>query len=150
MNNKAVRRAITYVSGFVIALVLISVLVLDAGSSSSSGNNNSNTNRHISSNVLAPFGGVGGDRSIRNLAHNNDINNNANSLSRFAGKPIMSKMTNDTIKAELGRSSWRLLHTIANKFPYEPTRDEKQALLDFIYLFARLYPCGDWYKQGGR
>eukprot|EP00842_Homolaphlyctis_polyrhiza_P004908 jgi/Hompol1/5418/HPOL_004415-RA len=62
---------------------------------------------------------------------------------RIPGAIIMSKMGNETLKAELGRSSWRLLHTMARKFPYTPTKDEQNALRDFIYLFARLYPCGD-------
>ena len=59
------------------------------------------------------------------------------------GRVIMGKMSNATLKAELGRSAWRLLHTMAGKFPHEPTKDEQTALRDFIYLFARLYPCGD-------
>ncbi|KAJ3036892.1 hypothetical protein HDV00_002235 [Rhizophlyctis rosea] len=59
------------------------------------------------------------------------------------GEVIMAKMINETQKAELGRSSWRLLHTMAAKFPPSPSRDEQEAFLDFIYLFARLYPCGD-------
>ncbi|RKO84269.1 hypothetical protein BDK51DRAFT_42212 [Blyttiomyces helicus] len=60
------------------------------------------------------------------------------------GEPIMGKMGNATLRAELGRSAWRLLHTMAGKFPVEPTEDERSALQSFIYLFARLYPCGDW------
>lgn len=32
---------------------------------------------------------------------------------------------------------------MAGKFPMEPTTDEQETLRDFIYLFARLYPCGD-------
>lgn len=57
--------------------------------------------------------------------------------------PIMSKLGNETIKQELGRSSWRLLHTMSVKFPVKPTEDEKGAYLDFLGLFSRLYPCGD-------
>ncbi|KAI8911883.1 ERV/ALR sulfhydryl oxidase domain-containing protein [Gorgonomyces haynaldii] len=56
---------------------------------------------------------------------------------------IMSKMGNETLKAQLGRSTWHLLHTMAGKFPLHPTKDEQQAFLDFIRLFAQLYPCGD-------
>ena len=29
------------------------------------------------------------------------------------------------------------------KFSEHPTHEESQALSDFIYLFARLYPCGE-------
>ncbi|KAJ3299656.1 hypothetical protein HK104_007875 [Borealophlyctis nickersoniae] len=36
---------------------------------------------------------------------------------------------------------------MAAKFPVNPTSDEKTAFLDFIYLFARLYPCGDCAKH---
>ncbi|KAI8820881.1 ERV/ALR sulfhydryl oxidase domain-containing protein [Fimicolochytrium jonesii] len=62
---------------------------------------------------------------------------------RKPGAVIMSKMGNETLKAELGRAAWRVLHTMAGKFPEEPTEDEQTAMRDYIYLFARLYPCGD-------
>ncbi|KAH6573109.1 hypothetical protein BASA62_003113 [Batrachochytrium salamandrivorans] len=52
-------------------------------------------------------------------------------------------IANCHFSAELGQSAWRLLHTMAGKFPYSPTSDEQNALRDFIYLFARLYPCGE-------
>ncbi|KAJ3145827.1 hypothetical protein HDU89_006879 [Geranomyces variabilis] len=32
---------------------------------------------------------------------------------------------------------------MAGKFPTNPNTDEQQAMQDYIYLFARLYPCGD-------
>ena len=47
-------------------------------------------------------------------------------------------------RAELGRATWRLLHTMVNKFPLDANEEEKEAITDFIYLLARLYPCGDW------
>ncbi|KAI8821740.1 ERV2 protein-like protein [Fimicolochytrium jonesii] len=62
---------------------------------------------------------------------------------RKPGAVIMSMMGNETLKAELGRAAWRVLHTMAGKFPEEPTEDEQTAMRDYIYLFARLYPCGD-------
>ncbi|KAJ3193592.1 hypothetical protein HK101_004563 [Irineochytrium annulatum] len=62
---------------------------------------------------------------------------------RKPAAPMMSKMGNETLKAELGRASWRLLHTMAGKFPLEPTPEQQGTLLDFIYLFAELYPCGE-------
>ncbi|KAI8611264.1 ERV/ALR sulfhydryl oxidase domain-containing protein [Chytriomyces sp. MP71] len=58
-------------------------------------------------------------------------------------EPMMSVMKNETAKAELGRSAWRLLHTMAGKYPHKPTRAQKKAMNDFVYLFAQLYPCGD-------
>jgi hypothetical protein len=50
---------------------------------------------------------------------------------------------NETIKAELGRASWKLFHTMMAQFPDKPTDDESQALKSYIYLFQRLYPCGE-------
>ncbi|RKP11142.1 ERV/ALR sulfhydryl oxidase domain-containing protein [Thamnocephalis sphaerospora] len=58
------------------------------------------------------------------------------------GNVVMSELGNSTIRAELGRASWRLLHTMASRYPKRPTEDEREALRSFIYLFARLYPCG--------
>ncbi|CAJ0828094.1 13196_t:CDS:10 [Entrophospora sp. SA101] len=59
------------------------------------------------------------------------------------GSVVMPLLGNATIKAELGRSSWKLLHTMMARFPEHPTEDHKQALRSFIYLFGRLYPCGE-------
>ena len=58
-------------------------------------------------------------------------------------KPIASKLGNETLKAELGRAAWKLFHTTMARFPDEPTADESNALKSYIYLFARLYPCGE-------
>ncbi|KAJ3223213.1 hypothetical protein HK099_001401 [Clydaea vesicula] len=58
----------------------------------------------------------------------------------------MSEMTNATLKQELGRAGWRLLHVMAQKFPFYPTFEEQEKLEQFIYMFASLYPCGDWYE----
>src|SRR5688572_10405891 len=46
-------------------------------------------------------------------------------------------------RAELGRASWRLFHTMMARFPEAPTADDSLALKTYIQLFARLYPCGD-------
>ncbi|KAM3528793.1 hypothetical protein NHJ13051_002194 [Beauveria bassiana] len=56
---------------------------------------------------------------------------------------IAPKLENATLKAELGRATWRFLHTMAARFPDKPTKDEQTAFKSFIKLFARLYPCGD-------
>lgn len=59
------------------------------------------------------------------------------------GEAIMGKLANETLKAELGRAAWKLFHTTMARFPDEPTADESDALKSYIYLFARLYPCGE-------
>ena len=58
------------------------------------------------------------------------------------GDVISSKIGNETLKAELGRAAWRVLHTTMAKFPDKPTADEQTALASYLHLFARLYP---WY-----
>lgn len=56
------------------------------------------------------------------------------------GGVISSKIGNETLKADLGRSAWKLLHTTMAKFPDKPSQDEQTALFSYIHLFARLYP----------
>ncbi|KAK3677636.1 hypothetical protein LTR78_002486 [Recurvomyces mirabilis] len=63
--------------------------------------------------------------------------------STLTGNVIMSKLGNETAKAELGRSAWKLLHTIMSRFPDTPSQDEQTALKSYIHLFVRLYPCGE-------
>ncbi|KAI9870722.1 MAG: hypothetical protein M1830_003857 [Pleopsidium flavum] len=59
------------------------------------------------------------------------------------GDVIMPNLGNETLKAELGRASWKLFHTIMARFPDTPSTDESTALQSYIHLFARLYPCGE-------
>ncbi|KAI1119488.1 ERV/ALR sulfhydryl oxidase domain-containing protein [Nemania sp. NC0429] len=59
------------------------------------------------------------------------------------GGSIAPKLENATAKAELGRASWRLFHTMMARFPEKPSEDDSLALKTYIQLFARLYPCGD-------
>ncbi|RIB27997.1 ERV/ALR sulfhydryl oxidase domain-containing protein [Gigaspora rosea] len=59
------------------------------------------------------------------------------------GPVVMPELKNDTIKAELGRGTWKLLHTMMARFPENPTTSEKEALRNFLHLFSRLYPCGE-------
>jgi FAD-linked sulfhydryl oxidase len=56
---------------------------------------------------------------------------------------IAPKLGNETLKAELGRAAWKLFHTTMAQFPDEPSDDQSEALKSYIYLFARLYPCGE-------
>ncbi|CAH6720770.1 FAD-linked sulfhydryl oxidase Erv2p [[Candida] jaroonii] len=56
---------------------------------------------------------------------------------------FMPKMANETLKAQLGNSSWRLLHTILARYPETPSKEQQMVLKQFITLFAQIYPCGD-------
>ncbi|KAG1781990.1 ERV/ALR sulfhydryl oxidase domain-containing protein [Suillus placidus] len=59
------------------------------------------------------------------------------------GGVIMSKLGNETAKAELGRATWKLLHTMTLRYPERPTQDERDALNSYLHLTSRLYPCGE-------
>ncbi|KAJ5247267.1 hypothetical protein N7468_002250 [Penicillium chermesinum] len=59
------------------------------------------------------------------------------------GAVVMPRLGNETVKAELGRATWKYFHTVMARFPEKPTTDEQDALRSYIYLFARLYPCGE-------
>ena len=59
------------------------------------------------------------------------------------GRPIAPKLGNETAKAELGRSAWKLFHTVFARFPDKPSADERKALKSYVHLFQRLYPCGE-------
>ncbi|KAI0712784.1 ERV/ALR sulfhydryl oxidase domain-containing protein [Cerioporus squamosus] len=59
------------------------------------------------------------------------------------GNVIMPKLGNATAKAELGRATWKLMHTMTLRFPEEPSQDERDALNNYFHLTSRLYPCGE-------
>lgn len=44
-------------------------------------------------------------------------------------------------RAEVGHSSWNLLHTLAANYPDNPTEEEKAHAKAIIYGLAALYPC---------
>lgn len=62
---------------------------------------------------------------------------------RQKGDAIMGHLGNETLKADLGRAAWKLFHTTMARFPDQPSDEESGALKSYIYLFARLYPCGE-------
>jgi len=59
------------------------------------------------------------------------------------GNVIMPKLGNETAKADLGRATWKLMHTMTLRYPEKPTPDERNALSSFFHLTSRLYPCGE-------
>ncbi|KAG5924029.1 hypothetical protein E4U53_003482 [Claviceps sorghi] len=59
------------------------------------------------------------------------------------GDSIAPKLENATLKAELGRATWKFLHTMVARFPEKPSESDRKTLESFFQLFGRLYPCGD-------
>jgi FAD-linked sulfhydryl oxidase len=95
----------------------------------------------------APRASIAGALSNSNpLSRSTSASNVGNSL---PGKAIAPKLGNETAKAELGRASWKLFHTIMARFPDVPTASESAALRDYVYLFQRLYPCGECAEHFG-
>jgi mitochondrial FAD-linked sulfhydryl oxidase len=43
--------------------------------------------------------------------------------------------------AELGRSSWKLLHSMAAWYPEQPTKEQKTRISNFFQALAEFYPC---------
>lgn len=89
------------------------------------------------------------ERPMTALSHANEFKQNVIDTTPLAtvetqrGDAIMGKLGNETLKEELGRAAWKLFHTTMARFPDEPTQDESDALKSYIFLFARLYPCGE-------
>ncbi|KAF3762806.1 hypothetical protein M406DRAFT_357592 [Cryphonectria parasitica EP155] len=61
----------------------------------------------------------------------------------LSGGSIAPKLGNETAKRELGRATWKFLHTMMARYPEQPTEDDQLALKTFMTLFSRLYPCGE-------
>jgi len=74
-----------------------------------------------------------------------DVKNNVNLYpdDEVHGPVVMPKLANATAKAELGRATWKLLHTMSLRYPEDPTEDERKAFYSYIHLTSRLYPCGE-------
>lgn len=72
-----------------------------------------------------------------------DEDSSVSSLDEPGLTAFMPKMTNETLKAELGNAAWKLFHTILARYPDKPTVDERSTLTQYIHLFAQVYPCGD-------
>ncbi|KAF2810179.1 FAD-linked sulfhydryl oxidase-like protein ERV2 [Mytilinidion resinicola] len=68
----------------------------------------------------------------------------------LSGHAIAPKLGNATAKAELGRAAWKVLHTTFARFPVKPTKDESEALRQYVHLFQRLYPCGECAEHFGK
>eukprot|EP00934_Nitzschia_sp_Nitz4_P003715 Nitzschia sp. Nitz4//scaffold29_size155292//67567//68205//NITZ4_002657-RA/size155292-processed-gene-0.46-mRNA-1//-1//CDS//3329546445//3705//frame0 len=43
--------------------------------------------------------------------------------------------------AEIGRSTWKLLHTMAAWYPDKPTNEDKEQMSSFFLALGTFYPC---------
>ncbi|TRY79087.1 hypothetical protein TCAL_12623 [Tigriopus californicus] len=44
-------------------------------------------------------------------------------------------------KDELGRSTWKFLHTMSVNYPEKPSIQEQKDMVNFLGLFGKFYPC---------
>lgn len=73
-----------------------------------------------------------------------DLDNTVNSEKKLAETtPFMPHMGNETLKAELGRATWKVLHTVLARYPENPTPTEQSTLRTFIHSLSKVYPCGE-------
>ncbi|EQK98640.1 ERV2 protein-like protein [Ophiocordyceps sinensis CO18] len=63
------------------------------------------------------------------------------------GESMAPKLENATLNAELGRATWKFLHTVAAKYPEKPTPGHRKTFELFFLSFGKLYPCGDCAKH---
>ncbi|KAJ1429012.1 hypothetical protein B484DRAFT_449593 [Ochromonadaceae sp. CCMP2298] len=86
---------------------------------------------HASAPAPAPAPGVA---PAPGAAHGAGASSGASALpSKYFGCPVD--------RAELGRSSWDLLHTIAATYPDHPSADDRRRVLALIDALTYLYPC---------
>lgn len=50
-------------------------------------------------------------------------------------------------RQQLGRNTWSLLHTIAARYPKNPTERDKDEMFEYIKLTSLLYPCSHCAKE---
>ncbi|KAK9359474.1 ERV/ALR sulfhydryl oxidase domain-containing protein [Lipomyces starkeyi] len=140
----------------IIATVVIFIITISSNSSPSSAtgttlaaenNNVLHPNRPV---ILKPGSNTGKSKetTVHDIADASDYDPlqgpvPVSSQKLSQGGPIMPHLGNETIKAELGRASWKLFHTILARYPEKPTAEEREALSSYIYLFSRVYPCGE-------
>jgi hypothetical protein len=149
-------RQLTLLVAIIIAFfITLSLLLMSHTSSlrSSVLHNNVHTPASQTDDMAEQASGVSLDLLETDIARTNPI-----TPALTQGHVIMPHLANETIKltflfgrgwlicrAELGRASWKLFHTILGRYPEKPSLDEREALKSYIHLFARLYPCGEWF-----
>lgn len=114
-----------------LALALVAAIIY-VSTSHSDAPSTTNNLRHAAQQALTP--------NPKPTTSHPDLPTHAAALD---GHPIMPKLGNETAKADLGRSAWKLFHTIMARYPDTPSGDEQAALKSYLHLFVRLYPCGE-------
>ena len=66
----------------------------------------------------------------------NEINSNLK-----LGQSSPESMGCPPLSEELGRGSWKLLHSMAAWYPDYPTEEDQKAMQFFIAGLAKFYPC---------
>ncbi len=60
-----------------------------------------------------------------------------------AGSNGLPASLSETAKADVGRATWTLLHTLGAQFPDRPSRQQRKDARMLVDCLTRIYPCGD-------
>ena len=55
--------------------------------------------------------------------------------------PESDRMDEANFRAQLGRATWRLLHTMAARYPDSPDAETKAYHATFLETLSHVYPC---------
>ncbi|MEW5303717.1 MAG: hypothetical protein WDW36_006381 [Sanguina aurantia] len=59
------------------------------------------------------------------------------------GSQQQQQPQHDDRKADLGRATWLLLHTLAAQYPEQPSRQQRRDVRAMVDCLTRVYPCGE-------
>mmetsp|Transcript_4868 Transcript_4868/g.9010 ORF Transcript_4868/g.9010 Transcript_4868/m.9010 type:complete len:172 (+) Transcript_4868:73-588(+) len=76
--------------------------------------------------------------ALRRVSKNKGVTENEASLETTLPREYSACPPNS---AELGRSTWTLLHSMAAWYPDEPSTEDEHFMTSFMASFARFYPC---------
>ncbi|KAM6558290.1 hypothetical protein CsatA_027529 [Cannabis sativa] len=78
------------------------------------------------------------------LSHSSKQNPwSTHSLPSIPLKNTKEKSGGPVSKEELGRATWTFLHTLAARYPDNPTRQQKKDVKELMAILTRMYPCKD-------
>ncbi|ELQ76912.1 Mitochondrial sulfhydryl oxidase involved in the biogenesis of cytosolic Fe/S proteins, partial [Trachipleistophora hominis] len=81
------------------------------------------------------------NRVIRRVEHGSQVEVIHEKKGDGGGCAITTSAQNKKVREELGRGTWRLLHTMASKYPINPEERDKKNIIQFLFLLAKLFPC---------
>ncbi|XP_062089579.1 FAD-linked sulfhydryl oxidase ERV1 [Humulus lupulus] len=96
------------------------------------------------SNFMVPSPSPSTKSPLFSLYHSSKLNPwDRDSLPSIPLKDTKEKSAGPVSKEELGRATWTFLHTLAARYPDNPTRQQKKDVKELMAILTRMYPCKD-------